>query len=147
MKATICAVFGLVGAWMIAALGGFDMTLQALMIFMAVDYITGIVVAAVFHKSGKSGSGALESRAGFKGLCRKATILLLVLVAHYLDMVIGVSFVRDAVCLAFLANEGLSILENVGLMGVTYPDVLRKALDVLQKRSEIDGEIEDNNVE
>ena len=109
---------------------------MTLLIFMGIDYVTGLVVAGVFHASQKSSNGALESRAGFKGLCRKGATLLIVLVAHRLDLVIGTQYIRDAVVIAFSANEALSIIENVGLMGVPMPAVVTRAIEVLQKKGE-----------
>ena len=102
---------------------------------MAVDYSTGLVVAGVFHRSGKSTTGSLESLAGWKGLCRKGGTLLLVLVAAQLDRVMGSEFCRDAVVIGFLANEAISIIENVGLMGVPFPPILRKAIEVLKNQT------------
>lgn len=93
-------------------------------------------MAGVFHNSGKSDSGALESRAGWKGLCRKGVTLLIVLVAAQLDRVIGTTFVRDAVIIAFIANETISIVENAGLMGVPIPSAITKAIEVLKNKSE-----------
>lgn len=136
MRGYFCTAAGLVGSLIASLFGGWDIALQCLILFMAIDYISGLAVAGVFHRSPKTETGTLESRAGFKGLCRKAAVLCLVLMAHYLDLVIGADFARDAVCIGFIVNEGLSILENVGLMGVTYPDVIRRALDVLSKRQE-----------
>ena len=103
---------------------------------MAVDYITGLIVAGVFHASPKTKTGTLESRAGWKGLCRKGMSLLIVLVACRLDAVMGSSFVRDAVVIGFIANETLSIIENAGLMGVPIPKALARAVDILKQRSE-----------
>lgn len=136
MRGYFCTAAGLIGSLIASLFGGWDIALQCLVLFMAIDYISGLAVAGVFHRSPKTETGTLESRAGFKGLCRKAAVLCLVLMAHYLDLVIGADFARDAVCIGFIVNEGLSILENVGLMGVTYPDVIRRALDVLSKRQE-----------
>ena len=136
MRGYFCTAAGLVGSLIASLFGGWDIALQCLVLFMAIDYISGLAVAGVFHRSPKTETGTLESRAGFKGLCRKAAVLCLVLMAHYLDLVIGADFARDAVCIGFIVNEGLSILENVGLMGVTYPDVIKRALDVLSKRQE-----------
>lgn len=136
MRGYFCTAAGLVGSLIASLFGGWDISLQCLILFMAIDYISGLAVAGVFHRSPKTETGTLESRAGFKGLCRKAAVLCLVLMAHYLDLVIGADFARDAVCIGFIVNEGLSILENVGLMGVTYPDVIKRALDVLSKRQE-----------
>lgn len=136
MKQTICTIAGLVGSIIANAFGGWDAAMITLVIFMAVDYITGLIVAGVFHKSEKSESGALESRAGFKGLCRKCGILLLVLVATRLDLILGTEFVRDAVCIGFTANELISIVENAGLMGIPIPAALKKAIDILQEKAE-----------
>lgn len=136
MRGYFCTAAGLIGSLIASLFGGWDIALQCLILFMAIDYISGLAVAGVFHRSPKTETGTLESRAGFKGLCRKAAVLCLVLMAHYLDLVIGADFARDAVCIGFIVNEGLSILENVGLMGVTYPDVIKRALDVLSKQQE-----------
>lgn len=103
---------------------------------MGVDYATGLIVAGVFHKSEKTENGALESRAGWKGLCRKGVSLLVVLVACRLDMIMGSNFIRDATVIAFIANETISIIENAGLMGVPIPSVITKAIEVLKKKSE-----------
>lgn len=136
MRAALCTTIGVIGSGIAALFGGWDVSLQCLLWFMAIDYISGLIVAGVFRKSNKTEAGGLESRAGFKGLCRKVAVLALVLMAHYLDMVVGTAFARDAVCIGFIVNEGLSILENVGLMGITYPAAIRKALDVLSQRAE-----------
>lgn len=127
---------GLLGSLVASLFGGWTASLTTLMIFMGIDYVTGIICAGVFHKSQKTETGALESRAGWKGLCRKGMILLLVLVAHRLDLAVGANYVRDAVCIAFIANEAISIIENAGLMGVKFPAVLTKAIDILKKKSE-----------
>ena len=103
---------------------------------MAADYISGIIVAAVFHKSKKTASGSLKSWVGFKGLCRKGMTLLFVLVGHRLDMTLGVNLVREGVIYGFMANEALSLIENAGLMGVPLPKVIINAVDVLAKKSE-----------
>lgn len=132
MKASLCGVLGIIGAVIAAYLGGWDTALQALVVFMTIDYITGIVVAAVFKNSLKTESGTLNSRIGLKGLFRKLAMLAGVLMAYYLDQVAGTDFVRDATCLAFICNEGLSIIENFGLMGVPIPDVVINAIDVLK---------------
>ena len=122
---------------MIASLfGGWDAALVTLVIFMAIDYVTGLLVAGVFHNSGISENGALESRAGWKGLCRKCITLLMVLVATRLDLVTGTNFIRDAVVIAFIANETISIVENAGLMGINIPPAITSAIEVLKKKSD-----------
>lgn len=136
MKNGLCTVIGTVGGFIASLFGGWDTALATLVIFMAVDYATGLIVAGVFHKSQKTENGALESRAGWKGLCRKGTSLLVVLVAYRLDLVIGSNFVKDATIIAFIANETISIIENAGLMGAPIPDVIVKAIDVLKKKAD-----------
>lgn len=136
MKNGLCTVIGTVGSFIASLFGGWDTALATLLIFMAVDYVTGLIVAGVFHKSQKTESGALESRAGWKGLCRKGTSLLVVLVAYRLDLVIGSNFVKDATIIAFIANETISIIENAGLMGAPIPAVIVKAIDVLKQKAD-----------
>lgn len=136
IKNAVLAGLAVAGSFLVNLLGGWDVTLQVLIGFMAVDYITGLLVAGVFHQSGKSESGTLSSKAGFKGLVRKGGILLLVALAVLLDRVTGQDFVRMAICLFFIANEGLSILENLGLMGVPYPAFLKNMLEALKKDSD-----------
>ena len=113
MKDTICTSIGIIGGVIASLFGGWDTALQTLVIFMAIDYITGLVVAGVFHASPKTKTGALESKAGWKGLIRKGETLLIVLVACQLDAVIGGSFVRDAAIIGFSANEAISILSLI----------------------------------
>lgn len=138
MKDFICTLLGAICSGIAALFGGWDTSLLTLIIFMSIDYITGLIVAGVFHKSGKSESGSLKSNAGFKGLCKKGAMLLIVLVATRLDITIGTTYIRDAVCIAFIANETISIVENAGLMGVPVPAVIIKAIEVLKNKSERD---------
>ena len=134
MKQTLFAIIGIIGSFIANLLGGWDMALQTLVLFMAVDYITGLIVAGVFKKSTKTENGALESKAGFKGLCKKGMVLLYVLVATQVDRFTETTFIRDAVVIGFVANEALSILENGGLMGVPYPKKLKDAIAVLKNK-------------
>lgn len=135
-KFGLLSIVGAIGAFISSLFGGWDAALTTLVIFMAIDYITGLIVAGVFHNSGKSENGALESRAGWKGLCRKGMTLLIVLVAVRLDMAIGTSFIKDAVVIAYIVNETISIIENAGLMGLPIPQVIGKAIDVLQQKAD-----------
>lgn len=135
MKEGICTGIGAVGGIIAAAFGGWDEALVTLIIFMAIDYLSGLLVAGVFHNSKKTESGTLESRAGWKGLCRKCVTLLFVLIAYRLDLAIGVNYIRDAVIIGFMANELISIVENAGLMGIPLPAVIQNAVDVLTKKS------------
>ena len=136
MKGKICAMIGMIGSFAASWFGGWDTGLATLVAFMAIDYASGLVVAGVFHKSRKTENGALESRAGWKGLCRKGMTLLFVLIAYRLDLVIGSTYIRDSVIIGFVANELISIVENAGLMGVPLPVVITKAIEVLTKKAE-----------
>lgn len=120
--------------------GGWDQALMTLIIFMAIDYISGLIVAGVFHNSKKTESGTLESRTGWKGLCRKCMTLLFVLVAYRLDLAIGVDYIRNAVIIGFMANELISIVENAGLMGIPLPAVIANAIDILTQKAEKKGD-------
>lgn len=139
-KNWMLAAVAAVGSVLANALGGWDVSLQVLMGMMAADCVTGWLVAAVWKRSNKSRSGALDSRAGWKGLCRKGAVFVLVWVAVMLDNALGIRYVRTAVCIFFIGNEGLSLLENLGLMGVPFPAFLKNALETLRdKGDEGDG--------
>ena len=140
-KFGLLTIIGAIGAFISNLFGGWDMALTTLIIFMAIDYLTGLTVAGVFHKSGKSENGSLESRAGWKGLCRKGMTLLIVLVAVRLDLAMGTTVIKDAVVIAYIVNEALSIIENAGLMGLPIPNVIKKAIDVLQKKDDENADI------
>lgn len=135
MKEGLCTGIGVVGGFIASLFGGWDAALITLLMFMAIDYISGLVVAGVFHNSNKTETGTLESKAGWKGLCRKCMTLLFVLIAYRLDLALGVSYIRDAVIIGFMANELISIVENAGLMGLPLPAVITKAIDVLTKKA------------
>ena len=134
MKIGICSAFGTVGAAIASFFGGWDAGLTTLIFLMAVDYFSGLAVAGIFHNSKKTDSGALESRAGWKGLCRKGMTFIFVLIAYRIDLFIGTNYIRDAVIIGFSVNELISITENAGLMGLPLPEVLKKAIDILQSK-------------
>ena len=141
MKDIICTVIGIIGGFFTYLFGGWDAALITLIIAMVIDFASGLVVAGVFHKSKKTDSGALESKAGWKGLCRKGMTLLIVLIAYRLDLAIGVDYIKNTVIIGFIANEVISIVENAGLMGLQYPDVINKAIDILTKKSGGDNNV------
>lgn len=143
IKDILTAGVGALGGFMSWLYGGFGDAMLALIVFMALDYVTGLIVAGVFHKSNKTETGALESKAGWKGLCRKGMTLGIVMMAALLDRVMGTSYIRDAVIIGFIFNESLSILENAGLMGVSYPQALKNALDLLNRKGEEKHESQD----
>ena len=130
------SIIGAIGAFISTLFGGWSTALTTLLIFMGIDYVTGLMVAGIFKRSPKTSTGALESRAGWKGLCRKGVTLLIVLVACRLDIELGMTFIKDGVIIAFITNETISIIENAGLMGIPIPAVIIKAIDVLKSRAE-----------
>lgn len=140
VKNTVLAVLAVLGGGIAQLLGGWDGALQTLVAVMAADSLTGLTVAGVFKRSSKTPAGALESRACFKGLIRKGFMLLLVFLAVLLDRAAGTAVVRPAVCMFFIANEALSILENFGLMGVPYPKFLKNMLEALRDHGDEGGE-------
>ena len=143
IKEILTAGVGALGGLMSWLYGGFGDAMLVLIVFMALDYMTGLIVAGVFHKSSKSETGALESKAGWKGLCRKGMTLGIVMMAALLDRIMGTAYIRDAVVVGFIFNESLSILENADLMGVSYPRALKNALDLLNQKGEEKHESKD----
>lgn len=135
MKTGFLTGIGVLGSAVASLFGGWDAAIGTLLIFMGIDYVTGLMVAGIFHRSAKSETGALESGAGWKGLCRKGVTLLIVIIAHRLDLLLGTTMIRDAVVIAFVANETISIIENAGLMGVPIPAAITKAIDVLNAKA------------
>lgn len=136
MRKGISALVGVIGSAIATLFGGWDSGLITLIIFMAIDYISGLIVAGVFKASPKTESGALESRVGFKGLCRKCMVLILVLIAYRLDLMLSVDYIRNAVIIGFCMNELISIIENAGLMGIPLPKALTDAVDILRIKGE-----------
>lgn len=127
-------VFTVVGGWLGYFLGGYDGLLYALIVFMVMDYITG-VMCAVSDKT-------LSSAVGFKGICRKVIILMLVGIANLLDVeVIGTGAVlRTAVIFFYLSNEGVSLLENAAHLGLPIPEKLKVVLAQLHNKAESEDE-------
>lgn len=132
IKIFILSGVACVGATIAALLGGWNGAMTTLVILMFIDYVTGIIVAGVFHNSPKCSGGALSSAVGFKGICRKFVILLIVVVACRVDLLLDTNIIRDATCIGFCANELVSITENAGLMGIPLPRKLVEAIEVLK---------------
>ena len=131
---TIQLIFDAVGGWLGYFLGGCDGLLYALIAFVAIDYITG-VMCAISDKT-------LSSEGGFKGICRKVLIFLLVGIGHIVDaQVIGSGGVmRTAVIFFYLSNEGVSLIENAAHLGLPVPDKLKAVLEQLHDRAEKGGD-------
>ncbi len=127
---TIQLVFAAVGGWLGYFLGGCDGLLYALIAFVAIDYITG-VMCAISDKT-------LSSEVGFRGICRKVLIFLLVGIGNIIDVqVLGSPGVlRTAVIFFYLSNEGVSLLENAAHLGLPVPDAIKTVLEQLHDRSD-----------
>lgn len=126
------AIAGLFGEW--------STTLTILVVVMAIDYISGVLVAAC-GKSPKTEAGGLSSKVGFIGIAKKGFIMLLVLLATMLDKAIGneTMVFQTSLVFYYIANEGLSVLENAALMGLPFPEKLKKALETLRDKDEPPG--------
>jgi len=135
----VLGILAAMGGMVAQALGGWDEDLRMLCIIMAMDYITGIICALVWKKSPKSSDGSFNSRLSLKGLLRKAGIFLAVLIAYQLDSVAGTEFIRTSAILFFIANDGLSVIENLGIMGLPMPSSIKNAFEILRKKSEETG--------
>lgn len=136
IKAKFLAISGFLGGIIARIMGGFTRDLKTLLLLMAIDFLTGLMVAGIFKNSHKTQSGALSSKTGFKGIAKKCIALCFVLIAHRLDLLLGISFARTAVILAYITNELISIIENAGLMGVPVPAVIKKAIDILNEKQD-----------
>ena len=126
----IQAVFTMVGGWLGYFLGGCEGLLYALVVFVVMDYVTGVMCAAADRK--------LSSEVGFKGICRKVLIFMMVGIANVLDVLIigSGSVLRTAVIFFYLSNEGVSLLENAGHLGLPIPEKLKAVLEQLHRQSE-----------
>ena len=131
---TVQMVFAAIGGWLGYFLGGCDGLLYALIAFVVIDYITGVMCAVADKK--------LSSEVGFKGICRKVLIFLLVGIANILDVqVIGSgSVLRTAAIFFYISNEGVSLLENAAHLGLPVPDRIKTVLEQLHDRSEKEDE-------
>ena len=125
-----------IGTIIAEALGGWDAGLKTLVIFMAIDYCTGILCALVWKKSPKTETGAFESKASLKGLIRKCAVLILVYIGALLDELTEQTIVRTAVIMFFIANDGFSIIENLGIMGVPMPEIVKNAFELLRDQKD-----------
>ncbi len=136
IKNGILAAMAAMGVLIANALGGWDNIMALLVALMVLDYLTGVMLAAFWKRSPKSETGTLNSMAGFRGLIKKGMILLVVRVAVLLDEALGIDYVRLMAILFFTGNEGLSLLENLGLMGVPWPKFLRDMLEALREHGD-----------
>ena len=132
-KDAVCGIFGIVGGAIAYAFGGWDSAMTTLITFMAIDYITGLILGWL-GLSDKSETGRLNSHVGWVGLIKKALTLLVVFMAYRFDKMIGTTYIKDAAIIAFVVNEAISIIENAGKLGVPIPESITKAIEVLKNK-------------
>lgn len=121
-------IFAVVGTAILSLIGGWDMALQVLVIMVVIDYVTGMTAAWL--------TGELSSSVGFKGITKKILLFIPVVIGVCIDNVLGQEILRSLAIMFYIANEGLSILENLGRSGVPIPEPVRKALAALKESSE-----------
>lgn len=127
MKEGICSILGLLLTYVVYLLGGIDIAMQCLLIAIVLDYISGMIKAFNLKQ--------LSSKVGFKGIMKKVGVLLIVMLGVLVDRVTGdTGAIRTLVIYYFVANEGLSIIENLSLAGVPIPKGLKKALKALKEK-------------
>lgn len=136
MKDIFCWVCACVSSAILYLVGDITMPFIILLIFMCTDYITGLILSGIFKKSKKTESGGLSSEIGFKGLIKKVCIIICVIVANMLDYVLKTNYIRNVVIISFMTNEVISIIENLGLIGVKIPKAIINAIDILKGKEE-----------
>jgi toxin secretion/phage lysis holin len=135
IKTGILSGIGVVASIAVESMGGYDHFLRALIVFMAIDCVTGWTAAAVFKKSRKTETGRLSSGVCFRGIAKKGCMMLMVIVAVMLDGLMQTGeLARDAVIIAFIINELISILENAGHMGIKMPEAVKNSLELLGRK-------------
>lgn len=133
VKQVISLVIGALTTGLFKVIGEPTQDLKILLLLMVIDLIVGFTVSAVWHKSSKTKSGKVSSKVMFKGIVKKILTLVLVVVAYQIDILLGYDVIRHVAIIAFIVQEIISIIENVAITGIKAPDVITKALDVLER--------------
>ena len=134
IKNFIDVIIGVVGSIVVSFLGGWDNGIATLFMFMVIDFITGLYIGAILKRSPKSEHGGLTSKASFNGLVKKAMIIIIVGMMYQLDILFGIDYLRNGTILAYCFSEGISIIENAGIIGVPIPDIVKKGIDLLNNK-------------
>ena len=140
IKLTISLFFGTLSSAIIELLGGGDVNLKALIIFMIIDFVTGLIVAIFWGKSTKSENGGLSSKACWRGIIKKVCTLLIVVVSHQADILLNTDYIRNAIIIAFCISEVISICENAGEMGIlpkSVQTIFEKVIDMLKVKARV----------
>ena len=133
VKQVISLVIGALTTGILKVIGEPTQDLKILLLLMVIDLIVGFTVSAVWHKSSKTKSGKVSSKVMFKGIVKKILTLVLVVVAYQIDILLGYNIIRHIAIIAFIVQEIISIIENIAITGIKSPDIITKAVDVLEK--------------
>lgn len=131
----VSCVGGIIGSFLVGLFGGWSTGISVLCIFIVLDFITGLVGAALC-KSDKSETGGINSKVIWIGILKKLLELMMVVVGHQLDLLVGANYIRDAVVIAYIITETVSIIENAGLIGLPVPSIITKVIDVLKNKND-----------
>ena len=133
VKQVISLVIGALTTGILKVIGEPTQDLKILLLLMVIDLIVGFTVSAVWHKSSKTKIGKVSSKVMFKGIVKKILTLVLVVVAYQIDILLGYNVIRHITIIAFIVQEIISIIENIAITGIKTPDIITKALDVLER--------------
>ena len=133
VKQVISLVIGALTTGLMKIIGEPTQDLKILLLLMVIDLIVGFTVSAVWHKSSKTKSGKVSSKVMFKGIVKKILTLVLVVVAYQIDILLGYDVIRHIAIIAFIVQEIISIIENISITGIKSPEIITKALDVLER--------------
>lgn len=133
IKQVISLVIGALTTGIYKVIGEPTQDLKILLLLMVIDLIVGFTVSAVWHKSSKTKSGKVSSKVMFKGIVKKILTLVLVVVAYQIDILLGYDVIRHVAIIAFIVQEIISIIENISITDIKVPDIITKALDVLER--------------
>ena len=133
VKQVISLVIGALTTGLLKVIGEPTQDLKILLLLMVIDLIVGFTVSAVWHKSSKTKSGKVSSKVMFKGIVKKILTLVLVVVAYQIDILLGYDVIRHIAIIAFIVQEIISIIENIAITGIKSPEIITKALDILER--------------
>ncbi len=139
LKNWVLAVLAAIGSLIARFLGGWDAATILMLVMMGADFVTGVLLAVIWKKSPKTETGGVSSWAALKGFLKKLAMIMIVCIARLMDQALEMDYIRTAVVIFFIGNEGLSLIENLGLMGVPLPKFLQQMLEVLREKGDDGG--------
>lgn len=127
-------IIGGVAGFVTMLFGGWTMSIQVLLIFAISDWITGVFTSLVLGKSDKTANGTYNSKVGFEGICRKVLMFVFVMLCHQIDLLAGIEYLKDSICIAFILNETYSMLENAKLWGLNIPTTIVETIESIKQK-------------